>query len=141
MRIIHKILAGLMLQTVLMVGVVGLGIVEAQCVVYDCGYDTIDDATGEQIHVDQWCDGCNDITGSCPPNTYQAPNGTCQQNGTAPPPLSGGGACWNGTVNCQSGATISLGQPINTFCSVNVFSDPMCSPPGSAQRETVCRDQ
>jgi len=50
--------------------------------------------------------------------------------------------CWNGAVNCATGATIALQQPVDTFCSAKWgYTKGMCRPLGSAQQISGCCGQ
>lgn len=81
---------------------------------------------------DGGCDGGGSAgweTTYCSPGEYacnRQSTGWCCEYGTGG--SAGGGGCWEGAVNCPAGATISLGQPVNTFCSRNEASaaKPIC---------------
>lgn len=95
---------------------------------------------GSGVCISGWetCEGSSNSTACTPPQVCI--DRLCQISGSG----GGGGGttnggCWEGAVNCPSGSTIALDQPIETFCSRNFYfgSKLMCSS-GSAQRITGC---
>lgn len=110
---------------------------QCQCAEWTCEFITDPQTGGTSQNC--WCSTQGSACGtSCGAGYYACNNGCCPVGGGATP--GGGGGCWDGTVNCPAGGTISLGQPINTFCrrNPNLGGVVMCRPPGSAQRETGC---